>query len=94
MKGFRDIEGTEICEGDKVLFADTWANSAPILRNGYKVVGFTPKFVKLEAMEGTLVHGRWDDKIKIAMHRTNIRILVLKGEFKEYTKTKDFKNGS
>ena len=84
MEGFLDIQGTEICQGDTVLFADTWGNNSPKLRSEYLVTGFTPKFMKMEAIgEDTSV---WYNKTKIAMHRTCDRVLIMKGEFKTYTK--------
>lgn len=84
MKGFYDIEGTEICQGDVILYADTWGNNQPKLLDKFRVVGFTPKFCKIEKIkEGKLY---WHEKTKIMIHRTPDRILIMKGEFKKYTK--------
>ena len=77
MKGFNDIEGTEICEGDEILFTINYGRSSSSLRRG-KVSGFTPQFMKFEA------GSTWHEKIRQDGCRD--RVLVIKGEFKTYTK--------
>ena len=72
MKGFYDIEGTEICEGDEVLYTSIpWRASSDLERG--KVKKFTPQNV---VIDGT----------RMAMNQTERRILIIKGEFKTYTK--------
>tara|TARA_R110000772_G_scaffold62137_5_gene139663 strand:- start:702 stop:965 length:264 start_codon:yes stop_codon:yes gene_type:complete len=80
MKGFNDIEGTEICEGDEILFTNApYGSSASDLCRG-KVTGFTPRFMKFSSSD----HG-WTEKIMD--DGCPDRVLVMKGEFKTYTKT-------
>jgi hypothetical protein len=79
MKGFNDIEGTEICEGDEILFTINYGRSSSSLRKG-KVSGFTPQFMKFSTPGYT-----WHEKIR--QDGCSDRVLVMKGEFKTYTKT-------
>lgn len=74
MKGFYDIEGTEICVGDEVLFTSRPGMMvASELRRG-TVTKFTPKNIKIGSA-------------RISQEQVKYRVLVLKGEFKTYTKT-------
>ena len=74
MKGFYDIEGTEICVNDEVLFtARPGMMAASELRRG-TVTKFTPKNIKIGSA-------------RICQEQVEDRVLVLKGEFKTYTKT-------
>lgn len=78
MKGFLDIEGTEICEGDDILFTVNYGRSSSSLKKG-TVTGFTPQFMKF-------VHSGYIWHEKIRQDGCSDRVLVMKGEFKTYTK--------
>ena len=84
MKGFNDIEGTEICVGDEILFtAIPWFNSSSDLGRG-TVIRFTPKNIRIEKITKGSVY---NDTALISIEGAKRRVLVLKGEFKTYTKT-------
>ena len=79
MKGFYDIEGTEICQGDEILITVNFGRSSSHLKRG-RVTGFTPSFMKYDINEGY----SWHEKIK--NDNCSFRVLVMKGEFKKYRK--------
>jgi hypothetical protein len=72
MKGFYDIEGTEICEGDEILWTEPgWRNASNLSRA--KVTRFTE-------------FNMFMDCLKMRKDQTDFRVLIMKGEFKTYTK--------
>ncbi len=82
---FKDIDGVQICVGDEVLVTHGhYQGSASVLRKA-KVKRFTAKYC---FFKGRRIQG------KMMYNQTNERVLVMKGEFVKYTKTKDLKNGS
>jgi hypothetical protein len=92
MKGFKDIEGTEICQGDEILVTvPGWKNASHLTRA--RVVRFTSAtmFIKGVKYFGGISKPR-SFETKINQGQTEFRALVIKGEFKEYSKTKDLTN--
>ena len=91
MKGFLDIEGTEICVGDEILWTSPgYSNSASSLVKG-KVTRFTKQtmFIDEEIKSYVNSQGRtctYKSGNKMMMGQTDWRVLIIKGEFKEYTK--------
>ena len=79
MEGFLDIDGTEIHEGDEILVSMNGSSTASDLERR-KVIGFTSSFMKLN--EGKY---KWRS-IKVAKHTCRDRVLILKGEMKEYVR--------
>ena len=75
MKGFNDIEGTEICEGDEILF--TAAPGRAHMMASELTKGTVTKFTPSNLMIGG---------IRISIEQVEYRVLILKGEFKTYTK--------
>lgn len=79
MEGFLDLDGTEIHEGDSILVAMEGSSSSSDLERR-KVIGFTPMYMKLD--EGKY---KWRST-KVAKHTCPSRVLILKGEMKEYVR--------
>lgn len=82
MKGFYDIEGTEICVGDEVLVTlNNGSTTAPI------------KKARVSKIKGSKIHfenyNGYTWASSMLDYGCKDRVLILKGEFKEYTKTKD-----
>ena len=82
---FRDIDGVKICEGDEVLVTyNLYANSSSHLKRA-KIIRFTPAACFFEFKDETT----WPRKGKMFQGQVGFRILVLRGEMVEYSKTKD-----
>ena len=72
MEGYVDIEGTEICQGDLVLWARPGMSTASDL-----IKGTVTKFTQ---------SNMFIDKNKMTKGQSNFRVLVIRGEFKTYNK--------
>lgn len=84
---FKDIDGVQIHEGDEILITHGhYSGSASVLRRG-KVIRFTSKTCFYEIKGNCHYH-----EGKMLYDQTNLRVLVLKGELVEYSKTKDLTN--
>lgn len=79
MEGFLDMDGTEIHDGDEILVSMNGSSTASDLERR-KVIGFTSSFMKLN--EGKY---KWRST-KVAKHTCPDRVLILKGEMKEYVR--------
>ncbi len=89
---FKDIEGTTICVGDKVLLVPTSWHSTAGLAYGI-VERFSPKNIFFKNVDR---NGKWEkteNHAKMMYDECSRRVLIIKGELKEYTKTKDIENG-
>ena len=83
MNNFLDIEGTEICQGDEILFTMiTHGSSSSDMGRGI-VERFTPNFMMIKVIKGYA----YENKARISMKGCSSRVLVMKGEFKKYRKT-------
>lgn len=79
MKGFNDIEGTEICEGDEILVTENTYGTTTAGIAKRKVTGFKGRRMYFtNRNHGGISH--------IIDYGTKNRVLILKGEFKTYTK--------
>ena len=94
MKGFKDIDNVEICEGDEILYTSTNYGSGSSDLERATVSRFTEhnmfyayKGTSWDHYAGKII----DTEIETRMERqqTSSRVLVLKGEFKEYGVVKD-----
>lgn len=88
---FKDMDGVTICVGDKILVTvNSYVSTSSHLVRG-KVVKFTEKTCYIEH-ESTYRHLKEKGAFahtRLAHEQLRFRALVLKGEFVEYTKTKD-----
>ena len=83
MKGFYDIEGTEICEGDEILYsAIPWAISASELTKGI-VSEIKGNKLTVDILPGQKRHTR---STSLLDYGCSERVFILKGEFKTYSK--------
>ena len=91
MGGFKDIEGTEICQGDEILVTvPGWGNASHLTKA--KVVRFTSATMFIKGFKYFGGDTACQFETKITRGQTNFRALVIKGEFKEYSKKKDLTN--
>jgi hypothetical protein len=92
---FKDMDGVTICVGDEVLVTvnSHLATSSLLVRG--KVIRFTSKncYIEHKSVYSKLLKREHMSAVtKLAYDQLQIRALVLKGEFVEYTKTKDLTN--
>jgi hypothetical protein len=82
---FRDIDDVKICKGDEVLVTyNFYGNSSSHLKRA-KIIRFTPAACFFEFKDEKI----WPKEGKMFQGQVSLRILVLKGDFVEYSKTKD-----
>lgn len=78
MKGFIDIEGTEICEGDEILITEN--------NYGTTTAGMRKSKVLRTKGERMYFESSYGGESYMIKYETESRVLVLKGEFKKYNK--------
>ena len=90
---FKDINGVTICPGDEILFTSAgYSSGASTLCKG-KVSRFTAKTMYVEDTLYKNDGSVWYiNHHKMLYDQTDWRVLVLKGEFIEYSVTKDLTN--